>query len=605
MTKYNIYKFNEDDARRFAKEQGIEVRKHGKQLQFRKCPYCQGSGKYGFDKETFAINLETGQFNCFRASCGVKGNMLTLASDFGFSLGNAADEYYQPRKRYRDISNYPRPIPTDPAIDWLETRGISADVTKKYSITTYKDSDNVIAMPFYDENGKLIMVKYRKTNFVGNGSKEWCMKNSKPILFGMDQCNPDNPTLILTEGQIDSLSVTEAGIENAVSVPTGAKGFTWIPYCWNFLCKFKKLIVFGDLENGKISLLEEMSKRFPGMTFHVRREDYKGHKDANEILLEEGKQAIIDAINNAIPVENPRIKRLSDIQRRNLNGLEIIRTGIPTLDRTIGGFYPGSLVILTGERGNGKSTLASQFGAYAIEQQKEVFFYSGELMGWLVQEWLDRQCAGTDHIRKLQSNLGYVSYLVSDDCLEQIHAWYHDFAFIYDNGILEENEELETLPDTLEKAITQYGCKMIVVDNLMTAINDDITSDLYRQQTAFTKKLSVIAKRYDAVIVLVAHPRKANGREFKNDDVAGSSNITNLADIVIRYDKPAEDKTDINPPDRILQVSKNRMSGKTHEGIRLYFDDSSKRISEKRDFGWKFGFETSDFYDADMDEIPF
>ena len=74
----------------------------------------------------------------------------------------------------------------------------------------------------------------------------------------MNHCNPDNPTLVLTEGQIDSLSVAEAGIENVVSVPTGAKGFTWIPYCWDFLSQFKTLVVFGDCENGRITLLEEM-----------------------------------------------------------------------------------------------------------------------------------------------------------------------------------------------------------------------------------------------------------------------------------------------------------------------------------------------------------
>ena len=67
----------------------------------------------------------------------------------------------------------------------------------------------------------------------------------------MNHCNPDNPTLVLTEGQIDSLSVAEAGIENAVSVPTGAKGFTWIPYCWDFLSQFKTLVVFGDCEERK------------------------------------------------------------------------------------------------------------------------------------------------------------------------------------------------------------------------------------------------------------------------------------------------------------------------------------------------------------------
>ena len=64
----------------------------------------------------------------------------------------------------------------------------------------------------------------------------------------MNNCNLENKTLILTEGQLDSLSVTECGFENAVSVPTGMNGFTWVPHCWDWVHNFEKIIVFGDLD---------------------------------------------------------------------------------------------------------------------------------------------------------------------------------------------------------------------------------------------------------------------------------------------------------------------------------------------------------------------
>ena len=65
-------------------------------------------------------------------------------------------------------------------------------------------------------------VKYRKTDFdkARDKNKEWCEAGTRPILFGMKQC-VDFETLVITEGQIDSLSVSEAGVKNAVSVPTG------------------------------------------------------------------------------------------------------------------------------------------------------------------------------------------------------------------------------------------------------------------------------------------------------------------------------------------------------------------------------------------------
>ena len=52
--------------------------------------------------------------------------------------------------------------------------------------------------------------------------------------------------IIITEGQIDCLSVAEAGYQNVVSVPNGAKGFTWYDHCSAWLDKFEEVIVFGD-----------------------------------------------------------------------------------------------------------------------------------------------------------------------------------------------------------------------------------------------------------------------------------------------------------------------------------------------------------------------
>lgn len=608
----SIYEFSEDDAYRFASEQGIEVRRVGDQLRFKYCPYCKGNNPR-FDKDTFAISLENGQFNCLRSTCGAKGNMLTLASDFDFSLGREVDEYYRPKRKFRDLRSYPRPEEIrSSAIEYLEARGISSDIARRYSITAHKDDDRRLCIPFYDEFGVLQLVKYRNMDFKkgDKGNKEWSLPGCRPILFGMDKCNPKtSDTLVMTEGQIDSLSLSEAGIVNAVSVPTGARGFTWVPYCWNFMWKFKKLIVFGDYEDGNITLLEDMKKRFHGVVYHVREEDYLGCKDANEILVKHGRKALRNAVDNAVIVGSNQIKRLSEVERKNPADQKTVKTGLATLDRTTNGLYLGNLVILTGERGNGKSTMASQIMSRAIEQGYTSFIYSGELMDWIVQDWIDRQLVGPEKINALKSNLGYVSYMVNPDVLESLHAWYEDKCFIYDNdSALRDDEEEENLLALLEKSIQMYGCQVLMVDNLMTAMSDDLRVDLYRQQSNFIKQLAKMAKRYDVMILLVAHPRKSLSDSFRNDDILGSSNITNLADVIIRYDKPKEDKTDINPPDRILQITKNRQNGKTHPGINLYFDDASKRISEMRnEFGWKIDFKEPDFVsiDDDFDEIPF
>lgn len=588
-----IYQFREDDARRFALEVGIRTRQRGDELHFMECPYCREKTD---QKNSFAINLKTGQFKCLRASCGAHGNMITLAKDFNFSLGHDADEYYSHRKQYRDLKKYPRPITRDPAVAYMESRGISREITEKYSLTTQADHDNILVFPFFDDAGDMQFVKYRKTDFdkEKDKNKEWCESNCKPILFGMDRCDSENKTLVITEGQIDSLSVAESGIANAVSVPTGAKGFTWIPYCWDFMNRFDTLIVFGDYEKGKISLLEELSSRFSGTVKHVRPEDYRDCKDANDLLRKYGKDAVRAAVQNAVPIEDWRIKPLEEVERVNLSELENFKTGIHTLDLKLGGMYMGQLVVLTGERGEGKSTFASQLAARAVQAGYGVFFYSGELMDWYFKAWFDSQVAGPCYINARGEGEDK-EYLIREECRQYMEQWYAGKFYLYDNDILRkaktENDN-EALLETAEIAIKQYACRVLFFDNLMTAVEDDLSNDIYRQQTKFVKSLAIMAKQFNVLIVLVVHPRKRIGSEFSNDEIAGSSNITNLADVVLRYMRPKATKEEENPPKCRLQIWKNRLTGKTEKKIDLDYDERSRRISEKyAGFDWKFEWE--------------
>ena len=610
-----LYEFRREDAERFAQEQRARVRIRGDELEFQKCPYCNGGRS---DKYTFSINLTSGAFKCQRASCGAHGNMITIHKDFNFSLGTEADAYYdRSSRKYRNIHRPEKLEVRDPAVKFMETRGISKAVTEMYSITTQKDKPSILVFPFYDENGILQFVKYRNTEFQpgGSGSKEWCEANCKPILFGMDKCDPEqSKTLVMTEGQIDSLSCTEARILNAVSVPTGKNGFTWVPHCWDFLQKFDTLIIFGDHERGEITLLKDMSQRFHGTVKHVREDDYQGCKDANEILLKYGPEAIRDAVNNAEPVEIGNIKRLCDVERKDFSMLEHFETGIKSLDCILGGFYFGQLYILTGERGNGKSTIGSQFMTWAIKAGHSVFFYSGELMDWYFRAWFDQQVAGPNFVNVMRHPSGYSDFVVDADVIPKMAAWYRDKAYLYTRA--EVPDENEGLLKVMEKAITQYGCRVLFIDNLMTAIDDDLTSDIYRQQSNFVKELANMAKTMNVMIMLIAHPRKRIGGGFDNDDIAGSSNITNLADVVMRYDRPErkrsrndEDEDDEDGADRQLTVLKNRVSGRTNrKGIRLYFNDVSKRIAESYDaksFAWELGWENEEWESSQNAIIPF
>lgn len=54
----------------------------------------------------------------------------------------------------------------------------------------------------------------------------------------------------------------------------------------------------------------------------------------------------------------------------------------------------------------------------------------------------------------------------------------------------------------------QYGIDMVLIDNLMTSIEINVNSDLYRAQSMFVNKLCKLAKRHNIVVLLIVHPRK-------------------------------------------------------------------------------------------------
>lgn len=611
-----MYEFKADDAYRFAKHLGIHHQAKNGQLHFYKCPYCNGSKSNG-NNEVFAIDLKTGMFKCFRASCGVAGNMITLSRDFDFSLGTEADEYYRPRKKYRKLPTPKKPyVPKEPAIRYLESRGISSETAHKYEITVRTDNENILVFPFYDDRGVLQFVKYRKTDFVKDRdkNKEWCEKGCKPVLFGMKQCNDKFDRLIVTEGQLDSLSVTSAGLENAVSVPNGARGFTWVPYCFNWVAKFQEIVVFGDFEKGHMTLLEDFQKRFPNKIRYVREQDYQGCKDANELLQKHGPAAVRQAVENAVMVPVQRVLPLADVEDVNIYELPKLKTGIWELDRTLYGGLPfGMVCVIAGKRGDGKSTVASWIMASATEQGYPTFVYSGELPNYLYKSWFDFQIAGRNHITENKTDFGTVNRFITKRNQELINAWYRERAYIYDSRIIDTDEQ-EDLLKSVTRAIMQYGIRVVLIDNLMTAmyIDERPGTDKYDQQGRFVRELTKIAIRYDVLILLVAHRRKNVSSPDANDEISGSGDITNLAGITLSYDRGDKqkeiDKGIMTEEQRKLIVAKNRLFGKVNlNGIILSYDEKSKRVYGPRDdVNVQFGWDKSDGFEfaGDM-EIPF
>lgn len=541
------------------------------------CPVCHGGDNR--DKHSFAINIDDGVGCCKRGSCGWKGRLEDLAELFHENVTINRGVGFRTPKSNRGAKSYELPkvelLPlTETALEYFRNRKISEKTLKEYGVSC--DADGNIVFPFY-ENGELVYVKYRKPKKPVKGEKkEWQCSNTKPILFGMDRCSFSLP-LTQTEGQIDALSLFEAGVDNVVSVPCGCDNLEWIENCWTWLEHFQKIILFGDnddpgkrmiqnvlrrLDESRCALIEEYPKI--GVDLSTRAKD-DTCKDANEVLYFCGPEKLVEMVENAQPVPIRGVIDLADVTPVDPTLVPRIKTCIPKLDDCIGGLREGGITVFTGVSGAGKSTQNGQLLLNAIEQGHSVCAYSGELGKEDFQEWINLQAAGSEYItlkydKVSGKDVPFVPFYVQ----ERVRNWYRGKFFLFDNNEIWETNQAESILNVFQMMARRYGCSIFLVDNMMTSLCD--CEEETRAQGRFVAQLKKFANYYGVHVIIVAHPRKVKaGETLRKDDVGGSSHIVNLADNAIVVERPN------------LRIIKNRRGG-VNTLIECCYCKDSRRI---------------------------
>ena len=527
------------------------------------CPFCHG-GK-GRDKYTFALNTAKLTYNCKRGACGVSGTFNQLCREFGESGGNY--EYRQPVVHFKTPKTKPSPA-AEKVADYLKRRGFSPATWERRGIGEY---NGAVAMPYY-ENGKLVLMKFRPAHKPGPGEKKaWREPGGKAVFWGMDLCDHKKP-LLVTEGECDTLALDEAGIENVVSVPSGAGDLTCVDTCWDWLEKFKQVIIWSDNDEPGREMQHKLIQRLGAWRCSVVQHE---RKDANEVLLFDGKQAVVDAVASAKPVPMDGLIRLADVSGFDYNQVERVRSGIAGIDKIIGGFMMNELTVWTGTNSSGKSTLLGQTLLDAIEQGFVVCAYSGELPGRVFRYWIDLQAAGSLHSELRDDEIREKKVArVPPDITRKISDWYRDKFFLYDSfGAAEDKKILEVF----EYAAKRYGCRVFMIDNLMTTTFSNDEKDFYRRQSNFIGKMKDFANKFDVHVHVVAHPRKTSGRLTKMD-VSGSGDITNRADNVFSVHRCTKEEQQEHGCDAFVDIFKNRFSGQQDKSIALVFNETAKRF---------------------------
>lgn len=281
------------------------------------------------------------------------------------------------------------------------------------------------------------------------------------------------------------------------------------------------------------------------------------------------------------PIPPFPIKCLADVEKVDLLSLPHISTGIKSLDRLIEGLFESQLIVVTGKRGQGKSTFASWLLSNALNQGRNIFAYSGELPDYHFRNWLDLQIAGARNIKTDKNEWGDSVYSLNDDAAKKLTDYYAGRAYIYDNSAVTQGRLQDVLLGSIRYAAQELKCHVVLVDNIMTAV-DMLDNDAYAVQSGFVKSLKALCAELHITIILIAHPRKTEqGKALMNDDVSGTADITNLADIVLTYSRLDEKESENGKYHSAIAVTKNRLTGKLTQKsnpIKVTYSEMTKRI---------------------------
>lgn len=489
--------------------------------------------------------------------------------------------------------------------EYLNLRKISKETLDYCDVQ--EDSHKNIVFNFYDSNDVLTLVKYRPSRKINNGEdKTWCQvgADSRNLLFNMNRVDPTKP-LIITEGEIDALSVIESGYKNCVSIPLGAQNTKWVSENYDWLDQFDKIICWFDNDVPGVTARKEACSRlgtwrtyFIDLPKEIEQDGKKIKvKDANEVLYKFGHQKVLDIIDTAQEVPITNVIDLYDIPDFDIESAPGFYSSSKELGEYIYKYLLGTVLVLTGRNGNGKSVFLNQeFIVEPLNQGLDVFVYSGEMGKPILRNWIELPLVGRDNVELKNGTI----HKIDKAAQKEVREWYKGRVFVYDN---DKDLTADSIIDRLETVVRRNGVKVAIFDNLLTIdLPVPQGSDIWQEQKKFMVRLINFASKYNIFIVLVAHPKKTvEFRRLTSDDIGGPGAFSNLAHYVLsihRYTKKEKEgtkdlkgryKVGMEPQkyDCVIDLFKNRITGHANKEINQYFDYLSYKFYSTPEELWK------------------
>lgn len=490
------------------------------------CPECTPTRKKKKIKD-LCINTTLNTWFC--QHCGWKGGL----------LGNGK-VYTKPK--YTAKTRLPEKV-----LSYFKDRGISEQTLESNKIgygpvwmPAENKEVNAIQFPFY-KSGVVVNIKYR------DGKKNFRQaKNAEKCFYGFDNMKNKSDVLIITEGEIDTLTFLECGFHEVVSMPDGAPPDNATNYATKFdflrsaekhLEKYKKIILAVDGDSPGKRAAVELTRRIGAekcwLTVYP-----DGCKDANDALKKHGRSAVKNIIDTIKPVPIKGLFTATDFKSKletlyDYGAEKGTKTGWDGIDK----FFtvrPGELTIITGIPSSGKSNWLDCLMLNLLKTDDWRFaVYSPE--NWPIEKHIQTLSEKLTGNNFTHGNHNGFSRMPRHD-IESVVDYLDDKVFFIQPDDEDGEPTTEKIINLSKIALFRNGINALIIDPW-----NEVSHDFGKMtETQYISKELGNLRRFGRLngihIFIVAHPQKlqknAKGKYDAPDmySISGGAHFRNKAD---------------------------------------------------------------------------
>jgi twinkle protein len=461
----------------------------------------------------------------------------------------------------------------------FKDRGITKKVSQYFDVkVAYNESGELDA--HYYPYGLNDIVGYKKRKL----PKEFTVLGKLQGLFGQKQAGSGGRSLVITEGELDAMSVAQAWLDKydkifpIASLPSASQTKVLLEQR-EWIRSFESVVLWFDMDDAGKDATEKAA-RIIGYD-KVKVVKNVKVKDASDLYRAEGANSIVNTILNAQPWSPVGIVNSSDtweLYKQELEGEYIPWPNFAKeLNDKVYGRRLGSITVLCSGTGMGKSS-------FLKEDQYHLLMNTQDKIGICsLEESVSETIAGLLALH-LNKRIQLPDVEVTE--AEERKAWEETMG---QNRIMLLDHQGSMADDSLidkMEFMALSGCKYIYLDHITIAVSESSGTDVNTATDKIMSDLLKLVKRQNIWIGVVSHLRKTsnNQKSFEegaipsDDDLKGSGSLKQIAAqiIAISRNKTEEDNTKRNTSR--LWVLKDRFSGRTGPMGHYRFIESTGRL---------------------------